>query len=139
MLPSSASDLPSLHFAPPAPASPPRPKSQRIFTKSSLKCKWSWTQRFTLLHTYIKYMKELSSPNVDEQVVWRKIAKEVREKCSMNCDAAQCRYKVDGLRSTYKRIKDKNVINRHAIMFLNEARKAFMDEQKSGKHKTLKC
>lgn len=140
VFPSSASDLPSPYFDAPAPVSPHSPphKLQKLHKNSRHNYKWSSTKCLTLLQTYIKYKKQLSSPNTDEQDVWRKIAQEVRLRCSIDCDAAQCCYKIEGLRSNYERIKDKNVINQHARMFLNEARKAFEVVGNSGKHKTLK-
>lgn len=67
--------------------------------------------------------------------VWRKIAKEVRDKCSIKCGAAQCRYKIGKLRKTYERIKNKHMIIEQAFLFLNEARKAFETTESSGKHK----
>lgn len=83
------------------------------------------SDRVTLLQVYAKYKTELLSSDVEEQNVWRKIAREVTEKCSSFYGERRCRFEIRRLKSRYESFLKKGVENVKTPYFFDAAKNAF--------------
>lgn len=103
-------------------------------------CKWKRKRCVVLLQVYAKYKAELSRPGVEEKhEVWRKIADEVRKRCSaLKCNESQCMNKIEELRKTYQELKTQSVMTKGMLILFNEAKNAFETSKNSGKPKNIK-
>lgn len=80
------------------------------------------------MELYTKYKTEFSHPDIEEQIVWKKIAYKLQ-----NCDELECRNKIDELRYEYEKLRNKDVTSRETAIFLDEAKKAFEMTKTTGK------
>lgn len=98
-----------------------------------------------LLQVYAKYKEELLLQNfdVDQQIVWEKVAREVSEKCCSYYGKRRCCFEIHNLKHLYdifKRRKEKNGKKKRPKnitppYFFCEARKAFESIQFAGNFK----
>lgn len=89
-----------------------------------------------LLQVYPKYKTELSCSSIEEKYeIWRKIAEEVRQKCSLKCNELQCMDKIKELKSQYYILKynNKNELNQSMTAFFSELTNAFDNSKNPGK------
>lgn len=103
--------------------------SNNVFLQSF---KWIWKKRVALLRLYGIYKAELSSSNVNEQCIWKKIADKVG-----NCDANQCQNQLENLKREYESIKHSKPyeIKDLQAVFLDEAENAFENIENPGQSK----
>lgn len=93
--------------------------------------------RVKLLQVYTKYKAEISLQNfdVEQQIVWGKVAKEVSKNCSSFYGKRRCCYEINNLKFHYELFKKKKSETCAKPYFFDEARKAFESTQCTGNFK----
>lgn len=88
-----------------------------------------------LLQVYSKYKTELACSKDEEQKIWEKIAKEMRDKFSYSCGENLCRFELLDLKCRYENSKRWKVNHGNMSYLFHDAEKAFETPENLGKPK----
>lgn len=89
------------------------------------------------MQVYSKYKKELASPDTEEQKVWDKITREMRETYSYNCSESLCRFNLSQLKLEYENLAKDGVKSGNMAYLFDDAKEAFGTLENTGKPKML--
>lgn len=95
-------------------------------------------ERIKLIQVYSKYKAELSLQNfdVENQIVWGKVSREISKKCSSFYGKRRCFWEINHLKRLYESYEKKNLrFRRQPYYFFDEAKKAFESTECSGNFK----
>lgn len=95
------------------------------------------SDRIKLLQVYAKYKAQLLLPNfdVERQIIWGKIAREVSKECCTYYGKRWCCYEINRLKNQYEIFKKKDLKKCGTPYFFHEAKKCFEWTEHTGNFK----